>query len=53
MSEAVTYLIRVAADAGLGGIARKLQSVRDSIRRARPDGADSGNANPPHLSKPN
>jgi hypothetical protein len=33
MSEAVTYLMRVASDAGLGGIVRKLHTVRDSLQR--------------------
>jgi hypothetical protein len=49
MSEAVTYLMRVAADAGLSGIARKLQGVRDSIWRASPDN-ELAHTDPP---KPN
>jgi hypothetical protein len=53
MSEAVTYLMRVATDAGLGGIARKLQSVRDSIWRAPPEATDPADVDPSNSPKPN
>ncbi len=42
MSEAVTYLIRVASDAGLGGVARKLRTVRASIQRTQFQTGDIG-----------